>query len=198
MKLSTLALLLGLGLGLPQIYGLLKPTKFREAVRKFPRSEPWGYALMLLGTAWFLWNLQQENISDFAAYKKSMLIGFAAVGVATCIYVRDFLAVRGLAIVYLLLAKLMVDTARWEDTEWRLVIVSWAYLLVIAGMWLTVSPWRLRDFLNWGTATEQRVRLGCGVRLMFGLFVVVLALAVFRPVELKAGHQVEPGQSLDR
>jgi hypothetical protein len=198
MKLSTLALLLGLGLGLPQIYGLLKPTKFREAVRKFPRSEPWGYALMLLGTAWFLWNLQQENISDFAAYKKSMLIGFAAVGVATCIYVRDFLAVRGLAIVYLLLAKLMVDTARWEDTEWRLVIVSWAYLLVIAGMWLTVSPWRLRDFLNWGTATEQRVRLGCGLRLMFGLFVVVLALAVFRPVELKAGQQVEPGQSLDR
>src|SRR5207244_5436943 len=125
-------------------------------VRKFPRSEPWGYALMLLGTVWFLWNLNGENISDFAAYKKAMLIGFAAVGVATCIYVRDFLAVRGLAVVFLLLAKLMVDTARWEDTGWRLVIVTWAYVLVIAGMWFTVSPWRLRDLLNWGTATDQR------------------------------------------
>ena len=143
MKLSTLAILLGLGFGLPQLFGLLNPSKFREAVRQFPRSETWGYGLMVLGTAWFLWNLGQENISDFAAYKKAMLIGFAAVGVATCIYVRDFLAVRGLAIVFLLLAKLMVDTARWEDTEWRLVIVTWAYLLVIAGMWLTVSPWRL-------------------------------------------------------
>src|SRR5439155_22741864 len=85
-----------------------------------------GYALMLLGTSWFLWNLNAENISDFAAYKRLMLIGFAAVGVATCIYVRDFLAVRGLAIVFLLLAKLMVDTARWADTGWRLVIVTWA------------------------------------------------------------------------
>jgi len=186
MRLSTLTIVLGLGFGLPQLYGLLQPVKFREAVRKFPRSEPWGYALMLLGTVWFLWNLNQENISDFAAYKKAMLIGFAAVGVATCIYVRDFLAVRGLAIVFLLLAKLMVDTARWEETEWRLVIVTWAYLLVVAGMWLTISPWRLRDFLNWATATDQRVRIGSGLRLAFGLFVVALGLAVFRPVELKA------------
>ena len=176
----------------------MKPAKFREAVRKFPRSEPWGYALMLLGTAWFLWNLDQENISDFAAYKKALLIGFAAVGVATCIYVRDFLAVRGLAVVFLLLAKLMVDTARWEDTGWRLVIVTWAYVLVIAGMWFTVSPWRLRDLLNWGTATDQRVRLGCGLRLAFGLFVIALGLAVFRPVELKAEQPAERAPTLAR
>src|SRR2546421_1874482 len=198
MKLSTLSILLGLGMGLPQVYGLMNPAKFREGVRKFPRSEPIGYALMLIGTGWFLWNLGQENISDFAAYKKAMLIGFAAVGVATCIYVRDFLAVRGLAIVYLLLAKLMVDTARWEDTEWRLVIVAWAYLLVVAGMWFTISPWRLRDLLAWGTATDQRIRVGCGVRLAFGLFVFLLGLAVVRPVELKARQQVEPSHDLAR
>jgi len=191
MKLSNLAVLLGLGFGLPQLFGLLKPARFREAVRRFPRSEPWGYGLTLLGTVWFLWNLNQENISDFAAYKKAMLIGFAALGVATCIYVRDFLAVRGLAIVFLLLAKLMVDTARWEDTEWRLVIVTWAYLLVAAGMWFTISPWRLRDFLTWGTATDQRIRVGCGLRLAFGLFILALGLVVFRSVELNAEQQVE-------
>lgn len=191
MKLSTLAILLGLGFGLPQIYGLMKPGKFREAMRKFPRSEPWGYALMLLATAWFLRNLQQENIADFAAYKKLMLIGFAGVGIATCIFVRDFLAVRGFAIVLLLLAKLMVDTARWVDTEWRLVIVTWAYVLVIAGMWFTISPWRMRDLLNWGTATDSRVRVGSGIRLAFGLFVAILGITVFRQVEAQA--QNSPG-----
>ena len=70
----------------------------RQALRKFPRSEPWGYALMGLGTLWFLANLQAESISDFAAYKNLMLIGFGAVGLLTCLYVRDFLAVRGLAV----------------------------------------------------------------------------------------------------
>lgn len=180
-KLSTLALLLGLGLGLPQIYGLLKPTQFAAAVRKFPRSLTWGYALMLLGTAWFLWNLSQESIADFAAYKNVLLIGFAAVGLGACVFVQDFLAVRGLAVLLLLLAKLMVDTGRplLAQTSWVLVIQAWAYLLVLGGMWFTVSPWRLRDLLNWATANEKRIKIGCSVRLAFGLFVAGLGIVKF-------------------
>src|SRR5712671_2678692 len=114
-SLSTLAVILGLGMALPHIYALAKPAAFAAGVRKFPRSLPWGVALMLLGTAWFLWYLNQESISDFAAYKPLLLAGFAAVGLASCIYVQDFLAVRGLAVVLLLLGKLMVDTARWAE-----------------------------------------------------------------------------------
>jgi hypothetical protein len=181
LKLSTLAVALGLGLGLPQIYGFLNPTGFAAAVRRFPRSIPWGYALMLLGTAWFVYNLSQESISDFAAYKNILFAGFAAVGIGSCIYVQDFLAVRGLAVVFLLLAKLMVDTGRPRLVEgpWVLVIQTWAYLLVIMGIWLTISPWRLRDFLNWATANEKRIKIGCGIRLAFGLFVAVLGMTKY-------------------
>jgi hypothetical protein len=182
MKLSTLSILLGVGLGSLQAYGLVKPAAFAAAARKFPRSLPWGYALMLLGTVWFLWYLDQEAASDFLAYKKVLFIGFACVGVGTCLFVKDFLAVRGLAVVFLLLAKLMVDTARWVDTEWRLVIVVWAYGLVLAGIWFTVSPWRLRDLLARATATEKRVKIGCAVRLAFAAFVVVLGVTAFRGV----------------
>jgi len=180
MKLSTLSILLGLGMGSVQAYGLLKPAAFAAAARKFPRSLPWGYALMLLGTVWFLWYLNQEAASDFLAYKKVLFAGFAFIGVATCIFVKDFLAVRGLAVVLLLLAKLMVDTARWVDTDWRLVIVVWAYVLVLAGMWFTYSPWRLRDLLLWATANEKRVKVGCALRLAFAVFVVILGVTAFR------------------
>ena len=93
LKLSTLAVLLGLAMGLPQIYGILKPAAFAAAVRRFPRSLPWGYSLMLLGTAWFVWNLSQESISDFAAWKTPLLGAFAAIGIGTCVFVQDFLAV---------------------------------------------------------------------------------------------------------
>ena len=184
LKLSTLSILLGLGLGLPQIYGILRPAAFGESVRKFPRSVPWGLVLTLLGTAWFLWNLSQESIADFAAYQNLLIAGFAAVGLGTCIFVQDFLAVRGLAIVLLLLAKLMVDTGRpaLEQTHWVLVIQAWAYVLVVAGIWLTVSPWRLRDLLAWGTASERRIKIGCGMRLAFGLFVAALGVTAFRSV----------------
>lgn len=183
LKLSTLALMLGLALGALQLYGLLRPEAFTRAARRFPRSLGWGYLLVGVGTVWFLLNVRAEPLADFAAYKKYMLLAFAAIGLLTCVFVRDFLAVRGLAVLFLLLAKLMVDTARWEDTPWRLVIVVWAYLLVIGGMWLTVSPWRLRDFLEWHTATPARLKFGCALRLGFALLVVVLSLTAFRAAE---------------
>ena len=184
-KLSTLSILLGLGLSLPQIYGLVAPKGFAETARKFPRSLLAGYVLMGLGTVWFLFNVNAEAASDFATYKDKMMIFFAAIGLGTCIFVTDFLAVRGLAVVFLLLAKLMVDTARWVDTEWRLVIVGWAYVLVIAGMWLTVSPWRCRDLIAWATASEKRIKVGCAARLAFALLIVILGLTAFRAAEAR-------------
>ena len=179
-NLSLLAIVLGLGMAALQVYGVVNPAGFAVAARKFPRSIPWGVALMLLGTGWFLYYLNQESISDFAAYKPALLAGFGAVGVATCFFVQDFLAARGAAVVLLLLGKLMVDTARWAETEWRLVIVVWAYVLVVAGMWFTVYPWRMRDLINWATASEQRTRTGSALRLAFGIFVAVLGFTVFR------------------
>jgi hypothetical protein len=180
MTLSTLAILIGVAICIPNVYGLLKPNGFVEHARAFPRCEKCGYALMLIGCAWFLYNLNRETISDFAAYKNVMLLGFAALAVLACIFVPDFLAVRGLAICLLMLAWYVLSLTRWAKTEWRLVLVVIAYGWVLAGMWWTVSPWRLRDILNWMTATEARVRNGCIARTCFGLGLVALGLTVYR------------------
>jgi len=169
-------------MAVPQVYGIAKPQKFAAAVRKFPRNLPLGVVLMLLGTAWFVWNVHLESVSDFASFKPAMMAGFAAVGVLCCFYVQDFLAVRGLAVLVLLLAKFMVDTGRphLEQTHWVWVIQGWAYVLVIAGIYFTVTPWRLRDLINWANATEKRVRLTSTIRLAFAIFVLLLGLTAFR------------------
>ena len=46
-----LTILLGAGLGVPQIYGLARPKEFAAAARKFPRNYALGVVLMLLATA---------------------------------------------------------------------------------------------------------------------------------------------------
>ena len=182
MNLSLLTILLGAGLGAPQVYALARPKEFAAAVRKFPRNYPAGVGLMLLATAWFVSTVNREPIADFAAYKPAMLAGFTAVGVLSCFFVRDFLAVRGLAVVLMLLAKLMVDTGRPHlgESPFVLVIQTWAYVLVLAGIWFTVTPWKLRDLLEFATASETRVRISSAVRLAFALFILVLGLTVFR------------------
>ena len=183
LKLSTLAIALGAIYAAPQIYGLANPKGYADWLRKFPRHIPIGVALVLAGTAWFLYNLSLESIADFAAFKTHMMVVFAAIGLGTCIFVHDFLAVRGLAVLLLLLAKLMVDTGRVHlgDSPWVLVNQAWAYAFVAAGIWLTISPWRLRDWIAWNTANENRTRLTSVMRLAFGLFMVALGMTVFRP-----------------
>src|SRR5215212_1273544 len=135
LQLSTLAIILGLFVALLTAYGVLKPKAFAAAARKFPRYTPVGYVLTLLATVWFLYYLNQESVSDFANLKKYFFWIFGAVGLGTCLFVRDFLPVRGLAVILLLLAKLMVDTARWEETDWRIIISLWAYVMIVAAMW---------------------------------------------------------------
>jgi hypothetical protein len=189
MNLSTLAILLGLLTVLLGGYGLWKPANFIAKARKFPRYTPIGVVFVLAATAWFEYYLSIESVSDFANLKTPLYFFFAAVGIGTCIFVQDFLPVRGLAALMLLMAKLMVDTAHLAETDWRLVIVVWAYLQVLAGMWFTVSPWRLRDMINWGTANEQRVRLLGGVRCAFGILVLVLGLTVFRGDEQRSAPE---------
>jgi hypothetical protein len=178
-KLSTLSICLGLAAALFNLIGVLKPGEFAAALRKFPRSLPWGYLLTLCGAGWFIWNVSRESLADFETIKPYLFTLFIAVAVGSCVFVKDFLAVRGLAIVLLLLGKLMVDSERWAASEWRLVIAIWAYLLVIAGIWFTVSPWRLRDLIYWATATPSRTRMFSGMRAAFGLFVAVLGFTVF-------------------
>jgi hypothetical protein len=178
-KLSTLSIGLGLFLAAVNLYGLLQPSALKNIVRQLPRSLPAGYVFMLAATAWFMWNVSRESLSDFESLKPFLFTLFVGVGVGSCFFVQDFLAVRGLAVLLLLLGKLMVDAERWADSDWRLVIAVWAYLMVVAGMWWTISPWRLRDLLYWATANEKRIRIGSAFRFAFGLFVAFLGFKVF-------------------
>jgi hypothetical protein len=180
MTLSTLAIIIGASYCALQLYALIKPGSFSAQARAFPRSEPIGFVLMLLGTVWFVYNLNYEAIADFAAYKKYMLTGFGALGVLTCIFVRDYLAIRGLSVCLLLLAWFTLNRTRWEESPARLVLVFWAYTWVICGMWFTVSPWRLRDMINWVTTSETRLRTASIARLLLGAAVLILGLTAFK------------------
>lgn len=179
MTLSKLAILLGTVIGLPQVWAIMKPAEAGAAMRKFPRSEGWGYLLMAAGSAWFLYNLNREAIAEFAAYKTYMLAGFGAVAVATCFFVPDYLAVRGLCICMLMVASYVLSFTRWAESPWRLVLVVASYVWIVCAMWWVVSPWRLRDLINWATATPQRLRVLAGVRLGFAALVIILGATVF-------------------
>ena len=180
LKLWHLAIVFGLGFAGLNVYGLINPQAFGAMANRFPRNTPIGYPMMILATVWFLSYVRQENVADFTAMKPFLYSLFIVVGLGACFFLKDFLPVRAAAALMLLSAKLVVDTARWVPSDWRLVLVTWAYIWVIAGMWLTISPWRLRDWIQWGTFSVQRIRAFSSLHVAFGLFVAILGLTVLR------------------
>lgn len=180
MNFANVCIGIGIAYALPQVFALAQPEAFRAWLRKLPRWTELGWVLTLLATIWFLYNVKQENIADFVAYKKFMLFGFGALGVCTCVFLKDFLPVRGFALLLLLLGKLVCDTGRWVESPARLLVVTWAYVWICAGMWWMVSPWRAREWFEWNVEDSGRLRLLSLARLVFALIVVALGATVFR------------------
>jgi hypothetical protein len=179
MSLAMLSVILGVvlcGLG-GVMWG--RPDGWRAWATAFPRSKAIGYVLVLAATGWFLWNVRGETLADFTKFKPFLLAGFGLVGVLTCIYVTDYLAARGLAVLLLLGAKLMVDTARHHVSDWRWVVSGLAYVWVVAGIWWTISPWRLRNSLAWLQSTSGRLRVGAMATLVLGVGLILLGVVVF-------------------
>ena len=89
MNFANICIALGLGYGLPQLYAIINPEAYKASLKKLPRSIEIGWLLTLISTAWFLYNVHLEEISDFAPYKKFMLAGFGALGICACIFLRE-------------------------------------------------------------------------------------------------------------
>jgi chromatin segregation and condensation protein Rec8/ScpA/Scc1 (kleisin family) len=106
MSLSLIALVLGVAVLVSHLFALARPAATTAWLRGFPRNVPVGVVLMLIGTAWFEWNLNNENLDDIAKFKPAMQAAFAILGVASCFFVKDFLSVRGLCVVMLMAAWL--------------------------------------------------------------------------------------------
>ena len=179
-SLSKVALFLGLACMAAHVWPLVQPAACGKWLRAFPRNTAIGVVLVLLGTAWFEWNLIQSDISDLAEFRPILLTGFVVLGVGCCFFVRDYLAVRGLALVACLLADVLLDAQRWHPSPLKNMITVWAYLWVIGGMWLAVSPWRARDWLNWCADQDLRVRALGFSGVAWGGLITTLALTVFK------------------
>lgn len=140
--------------------------------KAMPRSQTGSYLLFGLGAAWFLWRLSQTGESDLIFFKTPtpVMIGFGGLAALAFIYTPDFLAVRGLCILMLLVAEPLLYAAymEWSHPQ-RLLMVTAVYVGLVAALYLAAYPYRLRDFFDWLFRTPGRPRLVGVILLAYGL-----------------------------
>ena len=177
MSLFLITLLNGIGVAILGALFLTNPLGWQQSIQAFPRNRIATVVLMAAGAGWFLYHVTQFGEADYGNYKNILFGVFLAVALLSFYWTPDFLAVRGLTILMLLLAKENLDAAfmRWELPQ-RLVFVTFTYIMITLAMYLAVSPFRVRDFLEWGYKEKGRIQFFGACLLGSGLALVGVAL----------------------
>ena len=155
----------------------LAPRAVRLALASFPRSLWPGRVLAAVAVIWFAWLLLQEKMSFIEEHRFLVYLGAPLIYLAAVFLMDELLSVRALGAVLLLLPQPILDAAFLHDHPSRLIMITFAYVLVIAGCVLVWSPYLFRKTAE---ALERKPGLRRGLGVGFGVFGgILLALGLF-------------------
>jgi hypothetical protein len=179
LSLRAAGIAVGLFLLLVGTAGLLNPASVRSLAKSLPRSRVAGIALLTIALLWTLWLLATIEMGEFASFRRPLLIALPIGYVLVLRFVDEFLAVRALGILCLLVAEPLIDAAFLRYEPSRLLVTVFAYLLVIAGLFWVTMPYLMRDQINWTTGSNTRWRLVNGAALIYGAVTLTIAMTQY-------------------
>jgi hypothetical protein len=159
--------------------GLVNPASLRSLARNLPRSRVGGIVLLTAALIWTLWLLATIEMGEFASFRRPLLIALPIGYVLILRFVGEFLAVRALGILCLLVAEPLLDAAFLRYEMSRLLVTVFAYLLVIAGLFWVTMPYLLRDQIDWTTRTNTRWRVVNCLALIYGAATLTMAITQY-------------------
>jgi len=136
-----------------------------RAAKAFPRSRAATAVLFGGAAVWFLGCVLNLGPADFGGqgsafnsptpgdFREMLLLLFAAVGIGSFFVARDFLAVRGVAILVLLSARHLLDASFYQmqaaPPPGRVVLNAFVYIAILLAMYFGALPYQIRDFFLW-------------------------------------------------
>ncbi|MBG7608720.1 MAG: hypothetical protein IZT59_11935 [Verrucomicrobia bacterium] len=188
--LFTAGILLGLWLVGSHALMIAKPALVQGWLKKFPRNPLAGQIILGIALAWF-WLLiapggmgklsaLQLDLGEFNNVKPLLRILVPASLIAVCISVKDFLAVRALGVLGLMIAAPLLEAAFLKDPTTRLLVPIFAYALLTKSLFWIGMPYLFRDAVTWVTATEGRWKLVSFAGLAYGIATLVCAFVFWR------------------
>lgn len=169
---------------------LAKPSMVQGYLKKFPRDVMAGRVILGIGMLWF-WLLVapdglgilsslQMDLGEFNKSKPLLRLLVPAALVAVAVSVQDFLAVRALGLLGLMVAAPLLESAFLKDPQSRLLIPIYAYAMLTACLFMVGMPYLFRDAISWVSAKSQRWNACALGGLAYGIATLVCALLYWR------------------
>ena len=178
-SLQLVALFAGAILCLLGAIGFVMEGSARNVLAGFPRSRGAGIVLLAVDLAWAFWLVATMEMGEFSAFRQPFLFLLPIGFFLTLRFVDEFLAVRALGILALLVAEPLLDAAFFRYESSRLVLTVLAYLLVVLGLTWVMVPYKLRDQINWFSKTTMRWRGVNAFGFAWGVTLIALAFLCY-------------------
>ena len=169
-------IVVALALILSHAWALKNTAKTQAFLKAFPRDYKWGAILLTIGFLWSEFALANMDMGEFFNMRRTFMMIVAGGYFAVLMYVKEFLSVRALGSVMLLVAGPVLTAAFLQPPVSRLLLPILAYVWIITGMFFIGMPYLMRDWINWLLAKPQRWNLAVYGGIAYGI--VLLAAAI--------------------
>lgn len=180
--LTTTSLLAGLFLILLSMLALVWPAKTQASLKSFPRSKGSGYFLLTIAVIWSWLLIAYIDLGEFSNWRTRILVLIPVAYALTLVFVDEFLAVRALGMLALLMGEPLLNSAWLRPEPWRLLLVVLAYLGIIFGLFWIGMPYTLRNQIDWLTQKQSRLKAFALSLFCYGVALIIIRLTLHRPV----------------
>lgn len=175
----NIAICLGVLSLLGGLIGIVLPGPVFRWLQAFPRHRLSGLALTALCVCWSAWILYTAELGRFVFLRPAIPVVAIITFSAVVYFLNELLAARALGGVLMLLANPILNSIRWVDSNWRLVITVLMYAWVVFGIILMLSPWQFRKCLHRLAPSAKAIQRWSLLKMIFGAFLIGLAFFVF-------------------
>ena len=176
LSLKLVGVLLGLLLVGGHVFALLREGAVRRWLAALPRSYKLGVAILSVDFIWSFLLMLNMDWGEFYNLKTPLLVLLPVFLFLTIRYVDEFLAVRALGILSLLVAAPILEAAFLQPPASRLLVVVLAYVYLILGMFWIGMPHLLRDQIGWVLRSALRWKAAVFGGIAYGVAVLFCAL----------------------
>lgn len=169
-------IVVALALILSHGWALKNTAKTQAFLKAFPRTYSWGVILLTIDFIWSEFALVNMDMGEFFNMRDKFMMIVAGGYIAVLIYVKEFLAVRALGALLLLVAGPVLTAAFLQPQTSRLLLPILAYVWIIVGMFFIGMPFLMRDWVNALISKPQRWNLAVYGGIAYGI--VLLACAI--------------------
>jgi len=170
------------------LWMLIKQKSAKEFLSNFPRNRFLGSILMGVAMFWFwllIVPLERSNplgylsmdLGEFDAAKKFLVVVVPVAAFLMIKEVTEFLAVRALGLLTLLVAAPMLYSC-FQDFEptGRVLLPLYAYVILTAGLFMIGMPYLLRDAIAIAIQNKKIWLGGAVAGLIYGVAVLVCSI----------------------